>query len=400
MLATHDEVAVQRELVERLMNARRQSDALFHLVRTEAIYERPIPERHRIIFYMGHLEAFDWNLLHERAFGMKSWNPELDRLFAFGIDPVGGGLPNDQPSEWPSLSVVRDYVTESRRRIDERFAAGATGAVDGDSLTVLLNVAIEHRLMHVETLSYMLHQLPFAQKVRTSDVPEPAPTTANGGMIEIPAGSVTLGLTRSTGEFGWDNEYEAHTDNVPGFAMDRDKVSNRQYAEFIAAGGYENRTLWSDEDWSWIKAQGISHPVFWTRAADAWRYRTMFEEVPLPLDWPVYVSHAEAMAYTRWAGKSLPTEAEWQRAASGAVPGVQGLYGNGWEWTSSVFQPFAGFEPFPFYRGYSADFFDGKHFVMKGGSPVTAACMLRPTFRNWFQPHYQYVYAGFRCVNR
>ena len=79
--------------------------------------------------------------------------------------------------------------------------------------------------------------------------------------------------------------------------------------------------------------------------------------------------------------------------------GVQGLLGNGWEWTSTIFRPFAGFEPFPFYRGYSADFFDGKHFVMKGGSARTAACMLRASFRNWFQPHYQYVYAGFRCVN-
>jgi formylglycine-generating enzyme required for sulfatase activity len=80
--------------------------------------------------------------------------------------------------------------------------------------------------------------------------------------------------------------------------------------------------------------------------------------------------------------------------------GVADLLGNGWEWTSTPFAPFAGFEPFPFYRGYSADFFDGKHFVMKGGSARTAACMLRSSFRNWFQPHYQYVYAGFRCVSR
>lgn len=165
----------------------------------------------------------------------------------------------------------------------------------------------------------------------------------------------------------------------------------------------------------------------------------MFDEIPLPPDWPVYVSHAEASAYARWAGKSLPTEVQWQRAAYGspgnqcrqypwgskppeamrgnfnfenwdpvsvgAYPqsasafGVEDMLGNGWEWTSTVFAPFAGFEPFPFYPGYSADFFDGKHFVMKGASTRTAACMLRPSFRNWFQPHYQYVYAGFRCVS-
>jgi formylglycine-generating enzyme required for sulfatase activity len=153
----------------------------------------------------------------------------------------------------------------------------------------------------------------------------------------------------------------------------------------------------------------------------------MFDEVPLPLDWPVYVSHAEARAYAAWAGKRLPTEAEWQRAAQrvsplpgplegyfdlerwdpfpvNAVPdsrsafGVDGLLANGWEWTSSPFEPFPGFRPFPFYEGYSANFFDGQHYVMKGGSTRTERSILRPSFRNWFQPHYQYVYAGFRCA--
>jgi formylglycine-generating enzyme required for sulfatase activity len=150
----------------------------------------------------------------------------------------------------------------------------------------------------------------------------------------------------------------------------------------------------------------------------------MFEEIPLPLDRPAYVSRAEASAYCRWAGKALPTEAQWQRAAEGArwtgqsqtvawepspvsgcpsspsVFGVEGLFGNGWEWTATPFRPFEGFRPFPFYPGYSADFFDGKHYVLKGGSVRTAPCMLRPSFRNWFQAHYQYAYAGFRCVNQ
>ena len=403
MLATQDDITVQRQLVERLTDARRQSDAIFNLVRADAIYERPIGERHRIIFYVGHLEAFDWNLLHGRVLGVKAWHPEFDRLFAFGIDPVGGGLPDDQASDWPAVSAVRDYVEGVRKRIDEKLASGTLGAgvVDGESLNVLLNVAIEHRLMHVETLAYMLHQLPLEKKVRTSEVPEPKALPMGAGMVDVPAGSVVMGLRRGGEEFGWDNEFEAHPVDVAAFAMDRGKVTNRRYAEFIEAGGYDERSLWSDDDWKWIKARGISHPVFWVRSSEGWTYRTMFEEVPLPLDWPVYVSHAEAMAYARWVGKALPTEAEWQRASSGADGfGLLGFFGNGWEWTSSVFNPFPGFEAFPFYRGYSADFFDGKHFVMKGGSPITAACMLRPTFRNWFQAHYQYVYAGFRCVSR
>ena len=447
MLAAQNGVAVRQGLAERMCDARRRSDALFGLVRPDSLYERPIPERHRIIFYVGHLEAFDCNLLHETIFGLKSFHPEFDRLFAFGIDPVGGGLPSDQPSDWPSVDAVHDYVTRIRSALDEKLADGALEYAhtrDGFSMNTLLNVAVEHRLMHVETLAYMLHQLAIDKKVREAEPQNLSNTPVVHRMVEVPAGVATLGLQRSAENFGWDNEYEAHTVDVPAFAVDQYKVTNRQYLEFMAAGGYDTRRFWSDNDWNWRTAHGISHPAFWKKAGDHWLYRAMFDEVPLPLDWPVYVSHAEATAYTRWAGKSLPTEAQWHRAAYGAEDereriypwgseapsarvsnptfgnfdfhrwdptpvnafpegqsafGVDDMLGNGWEWTSTVFAAFPGFEPFSFYRGYSADFFDGNHFVMKGGSPRTAACMLRPSFRNWFQAHYQYVYAGFRCIS-
>jgi gamma-glutamyl hercynylcysteine S-oxide synthase len=443
MLATHNGVGLQHELVARLSEARRLSDALFDLVRPDAIYDRPIPERHRIIFYVGHLEAFDWNLLHTQPLGLTSFHPEFDRLFAFGIDPVGGGLPQDQPSDWPSLEIVRDYVGRIRGALDEKLADAESfsNGRDGFPLATLLNVAIEHRLMHLETLAYMLHQLPLDRKIKPSCCsPELTNSPIDYRMIQIPAGPATLGLSRDSEIFGWDNEFEVHTVDVPAFEIDQYKVTNAQYLDFIAAGGYETRHYWSDDDWNWRSAHGISHPMFWKKSDREWLYRTMFEEISLPLNWPVYVSQAEASAYARWTGKSLPTEAEWHRAAFGssngamrpfpwgaefpdarfgnfdlhswdpapvnAFPkgksayGVEDLLGNGWEWTSTVFAPFPGFQPFPFYRGYSADFFDGKHFVMKGASARTAACMLRPTFRNWFQPHYQYVYTGFRCVSR
>jgi ergothioneine biosynthesis protein EgtB len=304
----------------------------------------------------------------------------------------------------------------------------------------LLNVAVEHRLMHAETLAYMLHQLPLERKVRRQREPELIVPPIASRTIEIPAGRATLGLSRGDkGIFGWDNEYEAQTVDVAAFAIDKYKVTNGQYLDFVAAGGYENPACWTEEDWNWRTAQDIRHPVFWSRNRERWHCRTMFDEIPLPLDWPVYVSQAEAHAYARWAGKSLPTEAQWHRAAYGteegperhfpwgsAAPnpskgnfdfhswdptpvgafpegqsafGVADLLGNGWEWTSGPFEPFPGFHRFSFYPGYSADFFDGKHYVMKGASARTAACMLRRSFRNWFQPHYQYVYAGFRCVS-
>jgi iron(II)-dependent oxidoreductase len=435
--------SARQQLLERVADARRRSDALFQIVRADSIYERPIPERHRLIFYVGHLEAFDWNLLHENVLGLKSFHPEFDRLFAFGIDPVGGGLPTDQPSDWPAPEAVQGYVGRIRTSLDEKLENGNLEGMSQSGrdfpLDTLLNVAIEHRLMHVETLAYMLHQLAVSQKIPQREALDLVTPPVTQRMIEIPGGPATLGLSPAGAAFGWDNEYEAHSVHVPAFEIDSYEVTNGQYLDFMAAGGYETHALWSDEDWEWKAANAISHPVFWTKGRDGWNYHGMFEEVPLPLNWPVYVSHAEAAAYARWAGKSLPTEGQWHRAAYGTVDGserkypwgnqepnaklgnfdfghwnptpvnafpagqsalgVHDMVGNGWEWTSSVFAPFAGFEPFPFYPGYSANFFDGKHFVMKGGSTRTAACMLRPSFRNWFQPQYQYVYAGFRCVN-
>jgi gamma-glutamyl hercynylcysteine S-oxide synthase len=444
MLATESDPVVRHDLIKQLADARRRTDDLFAVVHPDSLYERPIAERHRIIFYIGHLEAFDWNLFHERVLGLESFHLEFDRLFAFGIDPVGGGLPTDQPSDWPSIAAVRDYVEKIRVVLDEKLENSLSDSVPpgpkGFPLSTLLDVAIEHRLMHAETLAYMLHQLPRSKKIPQS-VPRAVVTPAvHQRSIEVPAGTATLGLSRASGAFGWDNEFEAHTLEVPRFAIDQYKVTNRQYLEFIAAGGYEARAFWSDDDWTWRSSQGITHPAFWKPQGNQWLCCTMFNDVPLPLDWPVYVSQAEAKAYANWAGKSLPTEAEWHRAAYGTLGGeeraypwgpvepnaafgnfdferwdpvavnafpqgasafgVHGMVGNGWEWTSTEFRPFPGFEPFPFYPGYSANFFDGRHFVMKGGSARTAACMLRHTFRNWFQAHYQYIYTGFRCVSR
>lgn len=383
MLAAPKHAELGHELAERLEDARRRSDQTFAIVRPDSLYERPIAERHRIIFYIGHLEAFDWNLLRGRLIAEKAFDAEFDRLFAFGIDPVDGGLPQDQPSDWPSLDEVRRYVSRVRDAIDAKLPAVLTSSQTRSEFppSLLLNVAIEHRLMHVETLAYMFHQLPHERKIPQPGTPEALRAPLQLRMVEVPAGQARLGLSRADGAFGWDNEFEAHAVDVPGFAIDKYKVTNREYLRFMAAGGYEDAAFWQADNWKWRTEQNIAHPVFWKRVGDQWLYRTMFADIPLPLDWPVYVSQAEASAYARWAGKSLPTEAQWQRAAYGAGDnssierrllgnadfrrwdptavrafardentfGLADMFGDGWEWTSSIFGPFAGFEPFSFY---------------------------------------------------
>jgi gamma-glutamyl hercynylcysteine S-oxide synthase len=396
-----------------LARARAITDALFRLVRPEVFYERPVPERHRIIFYFGHLEAFDWNLISQAA-AISSFHPEFDQLFAFGIDPKPGQFPQDKPSDWPEISEVQQYAVRVRQTIED---------VSNQISEQMLSVALEHRLMHAETFAYLLHHLSINQKHIPLVAPLPPSQSPTHAMIEIPGGTVTLGQSREhpsgNNQFGWDNEFESHEVSVKAFAMSKYKVTNREYLGFVRAGA--------------------KPPHFWRWHEGQWRWRGMWGEAPLPLDWPVYVTHEEACAFAAWTGKRLPTEAEFHRAAYGTVRGeeersypwgddppnsqrgnfggyrwdpipvtatplgdsafgISQLVGNGWEWTSTVFQPFPGFQPLSFYPGYSARFFDGAHYVLKGASARTDARLLRRSFRNWFRPNYPYVYAGFRCV--
>ncbi len=429
-------------LVRELGEARARTDAIFRCVAPEALRERPIPERHRLLFYLGHLEAFDRNLLLKRLPGDCAPNA-LDERLAFGIDPVEGDLPTDAPEDWPSVDAMRRYAVSVRAEIDARLRGGAPDAATARVLAEepLLDAVLEHRWMHVETLFYMLHRLDPSRL----DVPPPRAGSGRAEpateRVEIPAGATTLGAPEAAGAaFGWDNERREHRVEVPAFAIDATPVSNGAMLRFLRDGGYRDRALWTDDDWSWRERARIERPSFWREHSGRTLLRRLGGDVPLPLDEPAWVSHAEARAYARSAGAELPTEAQWHRAAFGAPSdvespfprgdepaepergnfgrpwpdatpvdahprgasrfGVRDLVGNGWEWTSTPFAPFPGFVPQGFYPGYSADFFDGRHWVLKGGSPVTAPRLLRRSFRNWFQPHYRHVYAAFRCVGR
>jgi ergothioneine biosynthesis protein EgtB len=284
----------------------------------------------------------------------------------------------------------------------------------------------------------MWHRLPFAQKTAPPDYhPRTTGAAAPAEWIHVPAGRATLGVDRTAIPFGWDNEGPAWSVDVPGFMIERHDVTNERFLEFVEAGGYRDARWWTADDWPWLNMEGLAHPLFWERIGAAWFWRGMFGLIPLPASWPVYVSLAEASAFARWRGARLPTEGEYQRAALGSPEGerqypwgdgapapqyglfdfaswdpepagsrpdgasawgVEDLVGNGWEWTSTAFAPFPGFRAMAPYPEYSADFFDGGHFVLKGASPATARELLRPTFRNWFRRHYPYVYATFRCV--
>jgi ergothioneine biosynthesis protein EgtB len=421
---------------------RARSTQLFDMLAEHQYVSRPIALRNPIVFYEGHLPGFSVNTLIKKGLGRPAVDARLEDVFARGIDPEDErqAAPRGGVSAWPDRRAVRQFADACDRLIEHTLLhdpverAGVPVLERAEGVFTML----EHEAMHQETLLYMWHRLPLADKARPAGYAPDAGVPPAPGCVAIPAGTVTLGAHRDEVAFGWDNEFDAHQVHVAAFEIDVHDVTNADYLEFVEAGGYEDPRWWTGEDLAWVQRAGVRHPLFWERRDGAWWWRGQFDLLPLPAAWPVYVSHAEASAYARWRGARLPTEAEFHRAAygtpeggdrsypwgeappdhtrghfdfagwdpvaAGSFPagasawGVHDLVGNGWEWTSTVFAPFAGFRPMPSYPEYSAEFFDGQHYVLKGASPVTSRELIRSSFRNWFRPHYPYVYATFRCA--
>ena len=437
--------AVDRgQVIEAYQGNRARTRELFELLTPDAYYERPIPLRHPVVFYDGHIPAFAVNSFLKRGLGHPGIDTDLEVLFARGIDPADGKAASASTiAGWPSRGAVRRYAKQAD---DAILAALESATIEGDGNAVLRRgqgvfTILEHEEMHQETLLYMWHRLDPSFK-RRPDGYEPAgaaePGPARREMVTVPPGRATLGAGMSQIRFGWDNEFPAHSVEVPTFSIDVHDVTNAEYRAFVDAGGYDDARCWSAAAWRRRQEAGREHPLFWERRDGEWFWRGMFGPLPLPPAWPVYASHDEAAAFARWKGLRLPTEAEYHRAACGTpdgceraypwgdeppdatrgnfdfrfwdpVPvgsfpdgasawGVHDLVGNGWEWTATPFAGFPGFEVMASYPEYSADFFDGEHYVVKGGSPATARGLLRRSFRNWFRPHYPYAYATFRCA--
>jgi formylglycine-generating enzyme required for sulfatase activity len=413
----------RERLIEWYRDCRKVARDLFTIPTAEAYYDRPIRLRNPIVFYEGHFPAFAVNTLIKLALKRDGIDPTFETLFARGIDPETEAAAKTPTDIWPAREDVQEYARQAEEQI---VRALCDGPIDDGYVPQRRNAEaaltiLEHELMHQETLLYLFHELPYEQK-------KPIATLRGNGslsigtvvndMVRIPAGDATLGAAGT--DFGWDNELPEMRVVVDEFSIDRNNVTNGEYLEIL-------------------RATGAKPPHFWRERDGAWFWRGMFDLIPLPLDWPVYVTHDEASAYAAWRGKRLPTEAEYHRAAFGAPSGeerrfpwgdalpdstrgnfgfahwdpvpvgsypagvsaweVHDLVGNGWEWTSTIFGGFPGFEPMSSYPVYSADFFDGKHYVLKGASPATSPELIRRSFRNWFRSGYPYVYAAFRCCS-
>ena len=418
--------------------ARADTLELFNLAREEDLHHSPGFGFRPIIWHLAHIGVFEAYWLLQKLKGEAAPDERYERIF----DPIN--TPREESKNLPSRREMEAYLSSVRERtlrvLDEtRFREADPLLREG----YIFHLVLQHEYQHQETLCYLLHLLPSTQKTKPGRVgpcrsTEAVPLLPQAGMVNVPAGPFEMGATDDA--FAYDNERPRHLVNLPSFKIDRLLTTNAEYASFIAEGGYGRREWWSDEGWEWRERENWRAPLYWQRDGDDdWRAQSLFDEGVLEKQHPVTgISWYEAEAYARFRGLRLPTEAEWEKAASWDAASERGrrfswgdeepthllcnfnnhnwgttavgcfadgasaygcldMTGNVWEWTSDAFAGYPGFEAFP-YPEYSEIWFDGDHRVLKGGSWATRAPLLRNSFRNFFRRHFRIAFAGIRCA--
>jgi iron(II)-dependent oxidoreductase len=431
-----DEVAIKARVADELERVRVRSLGLT----TDVLDVDDLLAQHSrlmspLVWDLAHVGNYEELWLLRAAAGVDPMRPEIDDIYDAFEHPRAERptLPLLGPDEAQVyLRVVREKVLDSLHHV--RFDP-ANPLLDNG---FVYGMVVQHEHQHDETM-LATHQLRRGSAVLTDLPPEPAPPDAARLPAEVlvPAGDFAMGT--SDDYWAYDNERPQHDVFVPAFWIDTTPVTSRAYLSFVEAGGYNDSRWWTAKGWDWRCESGKRAPAFWRRDGGQWLRRRFGRVEPLALDQPVqHVCAHEADAYARWAGRRLPSEAEWEKAASwdpvarrkrrypwgdadptprranlgqrhhqpapvGSFPegasayGARQLVGDVWEWTSSTFASYPGFRSFP-YKEYSEVFFGPDYRVLRGGSWATDPTACRSTFRNWDYPIRRQIFAGFRCA--
>ncbi len=401
-----------------------------------AFFLRAEPLRHPLIFYLGHTAAFYINKLVVAKIIEERINPSFESMFAIGVDEMSWDDLNDENYAWPSVAEVRAYRDRVRALVDQVIETLPLSLpIDWDNPFWAIMMGIEHSRIHLETSSVIIRRLPLDQ-VRQLPLWEICPESGEApqnALLPVAGGKVKLGKGRDHALYGWDNEFGRHQFNVEDFQASKYLVSNREFLDFVDAGGYRQEAFWTEEGWRWVSFSKAERPLFWIRDGDDYRLRTMARQIAMPWDWPVEVNYLEAKAFCNWKAREtglpvrLPSEDEWFRLHDlHAIPDQPywdrapgninleywasscpvsrfafgdffDLIGNVWQWTETPITGFTGFEVHPYYDDFSTPTFDTQHNLIKGGSWISTGNEATRDARYAFRRHF-FQHAGFRYI--
>ncbi|MFI8288145.1 ergothioneine biosynthesis protein EgtB [Streptomyces sp. ms191] len=432
MTVTDDPTALRQRALDALTTARERTALLTSCVEDDELVAQHSPLMSPLVWDLAHIGNQEEQWLWRAVAGRDALRPEIDSLYDAFEHPRASRptLPLLPPAE------ARAYASDVRGRVLDVLAGTALAGAPLVEAGFAFGMIAQHEQQHDETM-LITHQLRTGPAALTAPPPPATDTGPLPSEVLVPGGPFTMGT--SDEPWALDNERPAHTRVVASFFVDTVPVTNGAYMAFVADGGYTDERWWQAEGWAQIRQHGIGAPLFWRRSGGQWLRRRFGVTEPVPEDEPVvHVSWYEADAYARWAGRRLPTEAEWEKAArhdpatgrsrrypwgdadptpahanlgqrhlrpapaggypEGASPlGVRQLIGDVWEWTSSDFLPYPGFTAFP-YKEYSEVFFGPAHKVLRGGSFAVDQVACRGTFRNWDLPVRRQIFSGFRTA--
>ena len=374
--------ATKTDVVAALERAREATLRLVEPLDDELLLAQVSPLMSPLVWDLAHIGWFEELWLVRRLNGEAQGERFDDVYDAFRhARSERSGLPILTPRE------ARAYLERVRRdtlQVLEDVSLDDSDPLLGDAY--VYGLVAQHELQHQETM---------LQTIQLSGVEYPAPPLEDmqvAADVLMPGGPFMLGTDDEP--WAYDNERPAHVVELPAFSLERHPVMNERVAEFVEDGGYRTRRFWSEAGWSWLQEEQVEAPLYWQRAPEGWLRRRFGRSEPVPPAEPVqHVSFYEAEAVAAWAGKRLPTEAEWEKAANEIerTPWV-------WEWTSSAFTGYPGFKAFP-YPEYSEVFFGDEHRVLRGGSWATDPLVARVTFRNWDFPQRRQLFSGVRLAS-
>ncbi|MGB1241136.1 MAG: 5-histidylcysteine sulfoxide synthase [Chitinophagales bacterium] len=411
-------------------------EMLFSSIKSdETLFLSPDPLRNPLVFYLGHTAAFYINKFRMAGLVNKPIHEKWDYLFAVGVDP---DLPKNLnvSSYWPKIKEVRQYrkdIYETVHEVIDKLNLDSQLTTQDHPIWTVM-MTLEHDRIHFETSSMLIRQLD-AHLVYRPEFWNYAPSSEHSPTnewIHVEGGEVQIGKPDDSDIYGWDNEFGSLKSNVSPFKATKNLISNADFLDFVTAKGYENQAFWTEEGWGWKTHTNTNHPKFWIPSENNYSYRAMFDEISMPMDWPVEVNAHEASAYCAWKndGSRLLSEAEFLLIAregmdenedslysndhnqnfvygsptpvgymkQGTSPlGFNDLYGNVWDWLQDDFYPLSGFKVHPYYVEFSEPYMDKDHGMMAGASWATTGTGISKYYRLWFRRHF-YQHAGFRLA--